>query len=98
MALKDSNPTSPTTICPSAACGAVGACVAPDDCLLAAAVHKTTLKLHLCPACRRSGFIRLAAVDGRPAFRCLGCDHYWTAGHTGAPYAGHEQMWVVTND
>jgi len=45
----------------------------------------------LCPACRKSGFGRTKAADGRPMFVCQGCDHRWTSGTSGAPYLGCEQ-------
>lgn len=51
----------------------------------------------LCPRCRRSGFTRSVASDGRPKFTCQACEHVWTSGHSGGVYAGHEQ-WSATND
>ena len=44
----------------------------------------------LCPACFKSGFDeRKAPHDGRPQFKCYRCDHVWTAGLSGAPWAGN---------
>lgn len=46
----------------------------------------------VCPVCRISGFKRDGARDGKPCFRCQRCEHTWTSGPTGAPYAGNEQV------
>lgn len=56
------------------------------------------MKGRICPACRRSGFIQFPCPCGcgRPTFRCQGCDHEWSAGTTGEPYAGNQQVTLAT--
>jgi hypothetical protein len=43
-----------------------------------------------CPRCNHPGYWRSNAADGRPAYECDKCGDWWTCGHSGGEYEGHE--------
>lgn len=40
----------------------------------------------VCPRCKHAGYTQDVAFDGRPRFTCGGCQHTWTAGHSGGEW------------
>lgn len=49
------------------------------------------MKKPRCPKCHGKFYIESKTHLGRPLFQCLDgkCNHEWTNGNTGHPYAGH---------
>jgi ribosomal protein L37AE/L43A len=50
-----------------------------------------TNRNNICPSCRKSGFTKTSAADGRPLFQCQMCHYRWTCGINGGEYIGNEQ-------